>query len=99
MSKLKIWISFNINTENCEVVTNVKREALKDLLGDVVRSKVGLGSDESKPNDHDVYEICSEIDLKDDSISTSSNCGNKGLETGILMGAFQRMTDEGYIRR
>jgi len=98
MSELSILIKHDISKNTYEIATEIKRSMLKDILGDVVRSKLGAGVDNSTPNRLAIYQIKILIDISVDLISTSSNCGNKGLETGIIMDAFQRMDEKGIIR-
>ena len=98
MAKLSIIIKHDIVNNVYEIETDVKDSMLKEVLGEVVRSKMGAGKDDSPANQVDVYRIEISIDLSDDLISTSSNCGNKGLETGIILDAFQRMDEKGVVR-
>jgi hypothetical protein len=98
VAKLSIIIKHDIVNNVYEIETDVKDSMLKEMLGEVVRSKMGAGEDDSPANQVDVYRIEISIDLSDDSISTSSNCGNKGLETGLILDAFQRLDEKGVVR-
>lgn len=59
----------------------------------MLRSQIGVGRDDAKANEKDVYQIKCEIDLADDSIIIKSDCGNKGLEIGILAELLKRMNE------
>ena len=84
--ELFIAITYPVNDpESLTVDTNVKDECLVDLLGEVLRSEMGAGSDKSEAIHRDAYEVRIDIDLSCDDIRISSNCGNKGLTTGILI--------------
>lgn len=86
-----------MTTGKVELSTNVKQEHLKEAMENVVRSKLGAGKDESEREEHSVYSIRCVIDLACDSITTSSDCGNKSLETGILWAVFKNMSEDGTV--
>jgi len=57
-----------------------------------LRTQIGKGKDISKPNtDSDLYVIDINLDLSYDTFYCKSNCGNLGLETGILLDVIQRI--------
>jgi hypothetical protein len=99
MSRLYIRVLYNLAEDDFSVTSDIKDSSLKDILGEVVRSKIGAGKDECAPEEREVYEIKCGIDLSDDSITTSSDCGNKGLETGLLMELLTRMNEDGSVRK
>jgi len=99
MSKLYIRVLYNFADDDFSVTSDIKDSSLKEILGEVVRSKIGAGKDKSYPEEREIYEIKCEIDLSDDLITTSSNCGNKSLETGLLMELLTRMNEDGSVRK
>jgi hypothetical protein len=98
MSDLHIKLKLDVRDDTFRVETDVKRERLKDLLGEVVRSLIGAGQDGSPVEERDIYTVDITIDLSSDAIQIASDCGNKGLETGIIAGAFARIEEDGTLR-
>lgn len=94
-----IDIKANMLNGEVKVETNIKNAMLKEVLSDVVRSKIGMGKDDSVAENYDIYDIHCTIDLDGDIITTSSNCGNKSLETGILGAVLQNMSEDGSVSR
>jgi hypothetical protein len=81
---LFVNIEFNIKTNKAKFDTNIKKDKLSDIIATFLQGQMGAGSDPSKAIERDVYKIRLELDLSDDTFSSSSNCGNKGLRDGIL---------------
>ena len=79
-----IEVDFPWKDEEFTVRTNAKREALDELLVDWLRSQMGQGADESPIEEHPVYKLKLGFRVSDDGFALESNCGNKGLEAGIL---------------
>jgi hypothetical protein len=96
-SELHIKVTLDVTTDTFQVETDINQELLKEMLGEIVRSMFGAGEDHAKANVQDVYMVDITIDLSDDGIRISSDCGNKGLETGIIAEALFRMNDDGTI--
>jgi len=96
-SALHIKLQFNATKDAFLVETDVKQERLKDVLGEVVRVLIGAGEDHSDTEIKDIYTVDITIDLSEDEIWISSDCGNKGLESGIIAEAFVRMNKDGVI--
>lgn len=94
---LHIKLTLDLRSDELTLTTNVKEKRLKDLMGEVVRSQIGAGEDNNPIKKRDVYTINVSIDLSCDAISITSDCGNKGLETGILAEALVRMDETGKI--
>jgi hypothetical protein len=95
---LHIKLVLDIQSDAFKVETDIKKERLKDVMGDVLRSQLGAGADNLPAAIRDVYTINIAIDLSCDAIAITSDCGNKGLETGIISEAFRRMDENGDIR-
>ena len=94
---LVIYLKFKYpinDPDKFEIDTNAKKGVVSDLISDFIQSQVGAGKDESKPNEHEVYEIELRIDLTDDTWFTKDNCGNKGLRDGILMDILGRLSKQ-----
>jgi hypothetical protein len=78
------------------IKTNAKTEVVADLVGTYIQDCcIGRGVDETPANEQDEYRIVIGLQLSDDSWGITSNTGNKGLTTGILM-AVMKMLDEGH---
>jgi hypothetical protein len=99
MSKIKIYVEFNIDKNTYIVTGNIRPESYKSLLEEIVRLQINLGLDNSEPNKSvDVFNIEINVNLSKDIINITSNCGNKGLETGILIDLFTRMDNNGNVK-
>lgn len=93
-------IHFPMDTPSeLRVRTNAKdRETVIDLISTYIQDCcIGRGVDESNANEHDEYRIVIGLELSDDSWGITSNTGNKGLTTGILMDVIKRL-DKGQGR-
>lgn len=91
---LTVIITYPINTpENYEIDGNVRAVSMGDFLASCVRSHIGAGKDISKPNQPEDGKFIIRIncDPSHDSFSVTSNCGNKGLETGIIRDVLSRV--------
>ena len=95
--KLQMKVLYNLEPDTYEIQSDIKQERWKDMLEAFIRAKMQGGEDNREVNEEAIYEIRLGIDLTDDSITVGSNCGNKGLETGILMQLFNRMNDGGIV--
>ncbi len=84
-SPLVIDIDYDLeHAENTVIKTNIKSESLKDVLDDYLRAQMGLGADLTPPAQLHKYRITIELDLRDDSFTTTSNTKNAGLTAGIV---------------
>lgn len=88
MSKIEvdliIDITFNVETDGTAIKTNVKKEAIEDMLADWLYRQMGSGQDDSKANQLDIYNIKIGYSLDEDAFGSESNTGNKGLTCGIV---------------
>lgn len=83
---LYIDIKYQLDPEEkYELETNIKEDQIVEVLSEYVRSQIGAGEDSREPNRHKEFNIRIELDLADDTFSTESNTGNKGLTTGLVM--------------
>ena len=80
-----IRIDYDINHGVFCYETNCKERALSGLIGAFIRSQMGNGKDDSKAEEHELYEIDVEMDMTEGNFKCRHNCGNKGLREGILM--------------
>ncbi len=88
-----IIISFNLNDPTQRTIkTNAEPEAIEDLLATWIQAQSGSGKDTSNPNIKDIYEVQISLDLSDDTFSTRSDTGNKGLTAGIVIRTFQELS-------
>ena len=70
--------------------TNVKKNAMSEVLEGYIRTQIGAGEDKSEPEKKDVYHIELNLDLSDDSFRVSHDCGNEGLLLGIMCKALNK---------
>lgn len=89
---LLVRIVYDLNDEGktC-IISNATAEGIEEVLEGYIREAMGAGEDHSKAKELDVYTIDIGVDLSDDTFVISSDCGNKGLETGIVMTVFKNL--------
>ena len=88
MSQADVAVQIQYNNKELDksfIKTNLKPEAIEEILSEWVRSQMGAGKDTSEPNQQIVYNITILLDLSCDNFSTSSDTGNKSLTCGIVM--------------
>ncbi len=81
---MKIQVKYNLPENTYHIVSEVKREKVQEVIEELLRSQLGAGSDNNKPNNIDIYIIDIDLKLQGDIFNVKSNTGNKGLTTGIL---------------
>ena len=94
MSKADIImeINFNIKEPSKTVIkTNARREAVSEILEAWIFSQIGQGKDSRESNKKNEYTIVIKLDLSDDTFSTDSDTGNKGLTCGIVIHVFNSL--------
>lgn len=77
--------------EKSVIRTNARPEALEEILGAWIQDQMGRGKDPSPPVERSRYAITIGLRVADDAFATESDCGNKGLATGIVLDVFQRL--------
>jgi hypothetical protein len=82
---LFVELKYDINKDSFDISTNMKKEAVPNIVENFLRSQIGAGEDNSEPNKLDIYNIKIKVDLSDDTFLVNHNCGNKGLRDGILL--------------
>lgn len=93
--EIEYWITKQENVPKITISTNVKQHLVGNLLMDWVQNQMGLGTDDSKAEDREVYKIRIQIDLSDDTFYTKSDAGNKGLTCGIVADVARRCDEKG----
>lgn len=84
--RLSITVKFPINEpKRYEILSDIDREKVVDVIADFVRTQIGTGPDHRAPERHEVYEIHLQLDLSHDRFYCSHNCGNDALRDGILL--------------
>jgi len=78
-------ITYNLKEDSYAVSGSVKKEQVQEVLEEWLRTQIGLGSDESRPNEKDIYTITIKLELNGDIFSVESDTGNKSLTTGIIL--------------
>jgi hypothetical protein len=85
MNKLTVVIKHKVAGDKYEVKTDLNNEGLKEILDTFLRSQMGQGADNRKANKRSIYTIKLTVDLTDDTVVATDDCGNKGLRDGILL--------------
>lgn len=89
---MKLFVTFEYPmTGAFKIDTNMKASYVPDIIEAYLQDVMGAGKDANPANEWEVYEITLEIDLTDDTITVTHNCGNLGLVTGILMNILRRL--------
>jgi len=93
MSRLSYMldIKFHVNEDQFEVGGNVSEEGRTEIVENFLRSQIGAGKDNSKPNEKDIYQIQLIWYPRDDTTEVSSDTGNKSLRDGILLHYFESL--------
>jgi len=86
---LKITHSFK--EDSYTVSGDVKKEKVREIIKEWLRTQIGTGADESKPNEKDIYTIILQLELNGDVFSVKSDTGNKSLTTGILLDLIKKI--------
>jgi hypothetical protein len=96
MSRLFVKFAYPIEDPAAyEIVdTDMKESGIIEVLEAFIHGSIGAGPDPRKPNELEVYKLRVDIDLTCDRIVVKSDCGQKGLELGILMDILTRMTQD-----
>ena len=82
---MKTQIKYNLKEDNFHIVSEIKKDRIKEIVGEVLRAQMGAGSDTRKPVEKNLYTIVIDLELEDDTFKISSDTGNKSLTAGILM--------------
>ncbi len=90
MSKLFVTFKYPM-TGTFKIETNMKASHIPDIIEAYLQDVIGAGKDATSAKGLEVYEITLEIDLTDDTITVTHDCGNKGLLAGILMTILKRL--------
>jgi len=92
---LYLALEYDINSGIPKInSTNIARDKLCDILDAWIAGQMGLGKDESKTNERDIYHIKIELDLDYDNFRTSADTGNKSLTAGIILDARNKFAEE-----
>jgi len=84
MSDVSVEITWDVDKKSYDVKGNARDP--KSIVSRFLDTQIGKGEDESPREDRDEYRIRIELDLQVDTFTVYSNCGNKGLRDGILLG-------------
>lgn len=82
---MRTQIKYNLKEDNFHIVSQIKEEKIKEVIGEVLRAQMGAGSDTRKPVEKNLYTITVDLELEEDTFKISSDTGNKSLTAGILM--------------
>ena len=89
---LRVQVDWNSQTNEFKISGDCNNEGSSEIIENWIRSQIGAGKDESKPDIRKVYTIQIWCNLSDDSFSIKSNCGNKSLRDGILIHALKSLS-------
>jgi hypothetical protein len=90
---LTIKLQYNVKTDEYKCETDIKQEHLPEILSDFLRTQMGLGPDDRPAKELEIYEIILTLDLANcDAFHLTSNTGNDGLTTGLILDYFQRIS-------
>ncbi len=93
-ANVHLWLRYTLSTGELLYATDLKPEAIVNLLETFLESQIGAGGDATPPVEGDVYNIQIRMDLEDDTFYVSHDCGNLGLRDGILMQALGKFNDK-----
>jgi hypothetical protein len=92
MSDLYINITYPVNKpDEYKIESNIREELLSDMLCELIQSQIGTEEDKRKAKKRKIYHIRIDLDLNYDEFEITSDTGNKGLTTGIVMDVIARM--------
>lgn len=93
MADLFMELEYNVKTDLVKVAsTNIKKDAIPEILENFLRSQIGAGKDERTPEIREEYHIRLELELDGDVFTSSSDTGNKSLRDGILLHALKQLS-------
>lgn len=93
-ANVHLWLRYTLSTDELCYATDIKPEAVVELLETFLADQIGAGADPTPPVESDVYNIRIRMDLADDTFYVSHDCGNLGLRDGILIQALSRINDK-----
>ena len=91
LEHLTMEIAYDIKKSTFKISSDMKEKAYPEIIEGFIRSQIGAGRDTSKPNELDVYHITLKWYPEDDTITASSDTGNKGLREGILLDVLKQL--------
>lgn len=84
-SQLYIDILYNIKDNKYEIDTNIKKDEIKNIISNFLRSQIGQKSDTNEFKTKEIYKILINLDLSCDRFTCKYDCGNIRLRDGILL--------------
>jgi len=91
---LHLWLRYTLSTDELLFATDLKDEAIFEVLTAFLQDQSGAGVDKTPPVESDVYNIRLRLDLSYDTFSVNHDCGNLGLRDGILIKALTKFRDK-----
>ncbi len=85
-----IIIDYDLVEDSFVLKSNATKEGLVNTLDAWLVNQIGQGEDFSPMNEELNYKIKIKLDLTDDSFTTISDTGNKGLTAGIVMNFYDQ---------
>lgn len=87
---LHLWLRYTVSTDELLFATDVKDEAIAELVSTFLQTEIGSGEDKTPPEDRDVYNIRLRMRMEDDTFFVKHDCGNLGFRDGILLKAVEK---------
>jgi len=88
---LTLDLKYDVGKDKFEVESDMTDEGRLEIIEWHIRNEMGMGRDEKKPNERDVYHIQLRWYPDFDEIEfVVDDTGNKGLREGILLAYLQR---------
>lgn len=81
---LRIEVKYDLKEDTYRIASEVKKERVKEVIEELLRSQIGAGQDKAEPVKRDIYIIVIDLELQGDIFTVSADTGNKSLTTGIL---------------
>lgn len=94
MRRLYVTFAYTIKSNTFEIVDTNMKAGMITLIDAYLREVMGAGADDREAVKRDIYEITLAVDLSEDIITVTSNCGNLGLVAGILMDIQMELINE-----
>lgn len=88
---LTMNITYDLGKDHYDVGGDLNEQGQREVLEAAIRSQLGAGRDDAKPNESDVFHINVKWRPEDDGIVIESDTGNKSLTCGLLMDLLRRL--------
>ena len=77
--------------DSVEIGGDIRKDKAADIIAEWIRTQMGEGEDRSPSHNRKTYHIEIDLDLSNDSMRATHDCGNKGLRDGILLRVLKKL--------